>query len=207
MEGGELLGKEILLNLDELVDTIALSKVSEGKASSDYQKQGVLIVKKLSKLLTGLIGPNEDYIRQALSEMMLQRLHDHEVAHDYDEICEMLDKLYKTSVQTSNPTCSVDIDPFRRAVRRLFFQFKIVENYRYQGFIFSYYIPSLGLILDKYTGSHDPDIIRKEYICEQKGIKLISIANDKLLCSREIEKEIKRRLSRKRENVLKTSKH
>ncbi|MGB4504644.1 MAG: hypothetical protein WBI44_07080, partial [Syntrophaceticus sp.] len=93
------------------------------------------------------------------------------------------------------------IDPLQKAINYLFSQYNIIKNYRYHGCFFDYYIPALKVAVDDCT--QGADMVRKEYICRQAGIKYVSINCHELPCSREIIREIKRQLDINNSFVLK----
>jgi hypothetical protein len=200
---GQLLGKEILSKIDMLIEVILSVELSDGKEKMKYQEQGAVLVKEISELLAKLIGPREEYIKDALKELIVQRMPDHNIGNSSDDFNELFKSLYQSSEKQDLPLAvSTPVDPLQRAISYLFSQFNIIKNYRYHGCFFSYYIPSLKIAIDNSAVSQCTDYVRKEYVCRQNGINLISISSRELPCSREIAREIKRRLDINHSPVL-----
>jgi hypothetical protein len=82
---GQLLGKEILSKIDMLIEVILSVELSDGKEKMKYQEQGAVLVKEISELLAKLIGPREDYIKDALKELIVQRMPDHNIGNSSDD--------------------------------------------------------------------------------------------------------------------------
>ncbi|HHV34639.1 MAG TPA: hypothetical protein GXX59_03560 [Syntrophomonadaceae bacterium] len=201
MMDGQLLGKEILAKTDMLIEVILSVELSDGKEKEIYQEQGAALVKEISGLLEKMIGPREEYIRDALKELVAQRMPDN-VSNSIDD--EYFKCLYQSGDSQVEPqVVHYTIDPLQRAINHLFSQFNIIKNYRYQGCIFSYYIPSLKIAIDDCSRSPCTNPVLKKYICRQIGINYVSISSHEVPCSREIIREIKRRLDINNYSVLK----
>jgi hypothetical protein len=192
----QMMEKKILEKVDLLIEIILSLDMCEEQEKSVYLEKGSLIAEELSDLLAELIGPNEDYIQDAMQELILQRMPDYDFEDSAKDINNILERLNqresKTADEFSVSQAAPPLDPLQKAINYLFPQFEIIKNHRHQGHYFSYYIPSLKVAVDD-CSSPVADPVRKEYICRQAGIKLIPISRD-LPCSREIIREIKRRL-------------
>lgn len=197
MKDGQLLEKRILAKIDLLIEVILSMELCGGKEKEKYQEQGSALVKELSDCLTQLIGHREEYIKNAIKELLVQRMPEHNIGSSFGDFDGVFESLYQDGRKHHKPCkrqVTAPVDPLQKAVNYMFSQFNIIKNNRYQGCYFSYYIPSLKIAVDNCTGSQGTETVRKEYICRQAGIKLVFINCHELPCSREIIRGIKRRL-------------
>ncbi len=197
-QDGQLLGMKVLAKIDLLIEVISIIGKNKNGEKEDYFLQGCDLVKELRQLLVQMIGPRDDYIKDAIEELIIQRLPDKDMLSSLDvDLSELLDGMYDrdkpSSLKAVKRVEARDEDPLRKAINYLFPQYKVINNYRKLGCLFKYYIPSLKLAIDKIEeGSSDS--VRKEYICRQSGINFVAIPVKEMSCSREIIKKIKRTL-------------
>jgi predicted RNA-binding protein associated with RNAse of E/G family len=192
----QIIEKKILEKVDLLIEIILSLEMSEEQEKEVYLEKGSVLVNEFSDLLAELIGPNEEYIKDAMKELIIQRMPNYNFENGMEDINNIIEGFNQRDRNAADePSVSQAapiMNPLQKAIKYHFSQFKIVENYRHQGHFFSYYIPSLKVAVDD-CSSLDTYPVRKEYICRQMGIKLIPVGRD-LSCSREIIREIKRRL-------------
>jgi hypothetical protein len=197
-QDGQLLGMKVLAKIDLLIEVISIIGKNKNGEKEDYFLQGCDLVKELRQLLVQMIGPRDDYIKDAIEELIIQRLPDKDMLSSLDvDLSELLDGMYDrdkpSSLKAVKRVEARDEDPLRKAINYLFPQYKVINNYRKLGCLFKYYIPSLKLAIDKIEeGSSDS--VRKEYICRQSGINFVAIPVKEMSCSREMIKKIKRTL-------------
>lgn len=197
LQDGQQLGKKVLAKVDLLVEVISALVINNPEEQEDYFAQGCVLVNELKSLLEEMIGPKEEYIKEAIKELITQRLPEQNILTSYDvDLFELLNSMYIKNESVSNKTAKSvkehDDEPLRKAINYLFPQYKIIKNYRQLGCSFSYYIPSLKLAIDNNTDEKSSDFVRKECISRQIGINFLSIPVKELCCSREIVREIKR---------------
>lgn len=195
MNKRQMAEKMILEKVDLLIEIILSLELCEEQEKEALLEKGSTISEELSDLLAELIGPDEEYIKDAIKELIFQRIPDHDLesgAKSIDYFSQGFKQREGKAHESSVSQAVSIMDPLQKAINYLFSQFKIVKNYRHQGHYFTYYIPSLKVAVDD-CSSPGTDPVRKEYICRQAGIKLIPVSRD-LPCSREIIREIKRRL-------------
>ncbi|HHY41002.1 MAG TPA: hypothetical protein GX502_07090 [Syntrophaceticus sp.] len=198
-QDGQLLGKKVLAKIDLLIEIISIIGRNKIAEKDDYFLQACDLVKELRQLLGQLIGPRDDYIKEAIKELIIQRLPEENMLSSLDvDLSELLNSMYNgvyekeelSLPKTVQRVEARDEDPLRKAIRYLFPQYKVINNYRKLGCLFKYYIPSLKLAIDNIEEGNT-DFVRKECICRQSGINFVAIPVDEMSCSREIIKKIK----------------
>ncbi len=203
---GQLLGKKVLAKIDLLIEVISIIGNNKIGEKDDYFLQACDLVKELRQLLGQLIGPRDDYIKEAIKELIIQRLPDKDMLASLDvDLPELLNSMYHSDQLSLPKTVQRvevrDEDPLRKAINYLFPQYKVINNYRKLGCLFKYYIPSLKLAIDNIEEG-STDSVRKECICRQSGIKFVAIPVKEMSCSREIIRKIKRSLDMNKRLVL-----
>ncbi|MFY9272808.1 MAG: hypothetical protein WBJ83_03955 [Thermacetogeniaceae bacterium] len=194
-QDGQLLGIKVLAKIDLLIELISIIGKNNYGEKEDYFLQGCDLVKELRQLLVQMIGSRDDYIKEAIKELIIQRLPDKDMLDSLDvDLSELLDSMYNRNQPTTTKTVqrleARAEDPLRKAINYLFPQYKVINNYRKLGCFFKYYIPSLKLAIDQ-TEEGSSDSVRKEFICRQWGINFVTIPVKEMSCSREIVKKIK----------------
>lgn len=206
MRDEQLLEKTILAKIDMLIEIIYSVELCGEEEKERYQKQGSALIKELAELLAQLIGPREEYINNAIKELIAQRMPEHNIESSFgvlNELCEIVNQDVSKHSKLDKCQGNDSIDPLQKAINYLFSQYNIIKKFRYHGCFFEYYIPALKVAVDNCTQGADADMVRKEYICRQAGIKYVSINCHELPCSREIIREIKRQLDINNSFVLK----
>lgn len=204
---GQLLGKKVIAKIDLLIEVLSILGNNKIVEKEDYFLQACDLVEELRQLLVQLIGPRDDYIKEAIKELIMQRLPDKDMLASLDvDLSELLDNMYNGDQSSSPKTVQRveprDEDPLRKAINYLFPQYKVINNYRKLGCLFKYYIPSLKLAIDDLEEG-SKDFVRKECICRQAGINFVAIPVKEMSCSREIMRKIKRTLDLKKTIMLK----
>lgn len=212
LQDRQLLGKTLLARVDQLIEVIFSLGLEGKEGNRGYYEQGCLLVREILVFLEQLIGPKDEYFNDAIKELIAQRLPDQNLFNSFGGFQEILERMYqevrsspplKPTEESGRKNHSPQADDLYKAINYLFSQFNLIKNYRHQGCSFSYYIPALKIAIDDCSGKKGTDLVRKEYICRQSGINFISIPCRELPCSREIIREIKRRLDSSDASVLK----
>jgi len=204
---GQLLGKKVIAKIDLLIEVLSILGNNRIAKKEDYFLQACDLVKELRQLLEQLIGPRDDYIKEAIKELIMQRLPDRDMLSNLDvDLAELINDMYDKKQPSLPKTIKRveprDEDPLRKAINYLFPQYKVINNYRKLGCLFKYYIPSLKLAIDTIEEG-STDSVRKEWVCRQSGINLVAIPVKEMSCSREIIRKIKRTLDLNKTLVLK----
>lgn len=196
------IGEHIVDRVDALVNLIML-KSHEKEEREALLSKGHGLVQELSALLEKFLGPDNQYVPQAIRELVKQRLSvdESQVTGDFFEILEEMISLKEVVPSASlsrklmlnaSPQ-NLGSDSLQRAITFLFPEAEILKNYRLCGVNLEYYLPSCGIaVVDeaKENGSH----ALKEYLCKSRGIQLIRLNTQKLNGYREIARYIKWKL-------------
>jgi hypothetical protein len=70
----QIIEKKILEKVDLLIEIILSLEMSEEQEKEVYLEKGSVLVNEFSDLLAELIGPNEEYIKDAMKELIIQRM-------------------------------------------------------------------------------------------------------------------------------------
>lgn len=195
MNKRQMIEKKILEKVDLLIEIILSLEMCEEQEKEVYLEKGSILANEFSDLLAEIIGPNEEYIKDAMKELIFQRMPDYNIENgteDINNFIEGFNQRERKANKSSVSQAATPVDPLQKAINYHFSQYKIIKNHRHKGHFFSYYIPSLKVAVDD-CSSLGTYPVRKEYVCRQAGINLITISRA-LPCSREIIREIKRRL-------------
>jgi hypothetical protein len=194
-----MLEKAILAKIDLLIEIISSMELCEDHEQEELKKRGSALIIELRDLLAQLIGPEEGYVHNAIVELISQRMPGHDVENRLEDLMELVDRERRNEQEYQQEEDNVGPisppDPLQKAVNFLFSQCKVLKNYRYQGLLFSYYIPSLKVAVDNCAELRAAESARKEYVCRKAEIRLISLNCPQLSCSRGIIREIKRGLT------------
>lgn len=79
-QDGQLLGMKVLAKIDLLIEVISIIGKNKNGEKEDYFLQGCDLVKELRQLLVQMIGPRDDYIKDAIEELIIQRLPDKDMS-------------------------------------------------------------------------------------------------------------------------------
>lgn len=191
-----MIGKQIVTKIDALIDVITAVSLQNTEGSEESFRQGCDLVREISVLLEKFLGTSEYYIKQAVQELVKQRLPDNGalVEDFFDILEEMLSFEKPRSVEPSSGNIAFTAcDDLQRALIFLFPNAKIIRNCRFRGIDLEYYIPSCKLAVVN-TAKEKSLQARKDYICQSHGIQLIRVDPQKLTGYREIARYIKRKL-------------
>ncbi len=188
-----MIGKQIVTKIDALIDVITSVSLQNRESRDELFRQGCDLVRDVSVLLEKFLGTSEYYIKQAIQELVKQRLPDNEslVEDFFDILEEMLSFTTHRSAESSSLTAPRD--DLQRALSFLFPNAKIIRNCRFRGVDLEYYIPSCKLAVVNAAKEKSVQA-RKDYICQSHGIQLVRVDPQKLTGYREIARYIKREL-------------
>lgn len=197
-----LLGKQILLRLNHLVELIASAYLAGGKERLSLINESRTEIQDLKWLLAQLLGNHEEYLKTALKELLFQRLPD----KDMLEAVGGLEFLLENDEEKNNDLDSqkynnvLVLDSVEQGLYYLFSQTKIYKNYKYKGFFLDYYLPAEKLaIVD--IGKKRPGNSFLEYLCCQEGIILVYLNKLQIHSSRDAIRIIKKQIIEWRREV------
>lgn len=206
----KLLGKQILSVIDSLVEVLILT-IKTGENDRELEAQGCRHVQELLELLEKFIGPHEDYLKEAIRELLKQRIPDHILADRSDDIYNILAEFYQqihgtiplseTPIVVTAEVSKVPEDILEKAINFLFHRYSIIKDYKFRGQVFNYYLPELKLVVvDSSRGKSN--FVNNRYLHKIPGIQVVAVDCGNLPCSREIAREIKRQLDTTRLSML-----
>lgn len=204
----KLLGKQILSVIDSLIEILILCLKKEGN-DRELKIQGCHCVQELLELLQEFIGPHEEYLKEAIRELLKQRIPDHIMADSSDDIYNILAEFYQQvhSIASSPGVVSEEArkaseDILGKAIRFIFHRYGVIKDYKFRGQVFHFYLPELKLaVVDSSRGKNN--LVNNRYLHKTSGIQVIAVDCGNLPCSREIAREIKRQLDTTRLSMLK----
>lgn len=199
MPGDNMVGKMIILKVDELVEVLTEIVLSGGRDVSEYQQEGLSLLRELNKMLEKVLGPQQKYLYQAVKELVIQRLP--EKSSLKEEICNHLQELLRSAGsvhldKSEGKPQAHDIlkDDTQKALALLFPYEGIIRDYCLKGCHLDYYLPAYKVAVVDNSNTRVKERARREYICQSEGIKLISIDKGKCSGYRELARVIRRQM-------------
>lgn len=199
----------------DLVDRLA-AVIGSLKKEYDEEKirEGQLCIQKLLDMLEKLIGSHEEYLKEAVKELVRQRMSGEEWNACIENI---IDNFYNRVRSTPDPAprpapaprteaaVKNPGDKLGRAINYLFPRCNVIKGFRHRGRFYQYYLPELNMaVLDCSEMEGIARNLNREYGDEQAGIRVIVVDCRMLPCSREIARAIKRQVDTGRISVLKS---
>ncbi|HHW42000.1 MAG TPA: hypothetical protein GXX19_12815 [Syntrophomonadaceae bacterium] len=192
-----MIGKQIVTKIDALIDVIMSVSLQNKESREELYRRGCDLIREVSVLLEKFLGTSEYYIKQAIQELVKQRLPVNEsLVEDFFDILEKM-LFYEAPLSAESTSGKISFtatcDDLQRALSFLFPNTRIIKNCRFQGVDLEYYIPSCKLAVVN-AAKEKCLQARKDYICKSHGIQLIRVDPQKLTGYREIIRHIKREL-------------
>jgi hypothetical protein len=198
------IGQQILNKVDQLIDIIYNAGMQEAGLEDPLFDQGCLVVRELFGLLEQIIGPRVEYMYEAVQELIKQRLPDQRLLNEFGDFFEMLDQMLNHARISHQPLCqgapvlepcAPELrDDLSKALSLLFPSERIIRNFRLQGVILAYYMPSQKLAVDNGDANKDDEKVRREYLCRYQGITLLTVNTQECSGYRDICRIIRRKL-------------
>ncbi|WP_148275877.1 hypothetical protein [Thermacetogenium phaeum] len=190
----------------DMVDRLAAIIGSLRKKEYDKEKlrEGHLCTQKLLAMLEQLIGSHEEYLKEAVKELVRQRMSGEEWNPGVENI---LDDFYRQVRNTldSGPQPDDDFrtetavksppDKLGRAINYLFPRCNVIKGFRHRDRFYQYYLPELNLaVLDCSEVKSSARKLNRGCSDKQAGIRVVAVDCRMLPCSREIARAIKRQV-------------
>lgn len=200
-------GRQVLVFVDRLVAIITSGK--EG-INEEQMKQGYLCMQRLLDILEQMIGPHQEYLKEAVKELIKQRMPDKGYPADLDNIIDVFYRQLRgipDPQPTPNTRAKAEVknpeDKLERAINFLFPRSVVIKDFRHKGQVYQYYIPELKLAVLDCSGA-ESNALNREYYNRKAGIQVIAVDCRMLPCSREIARQIKRQVDTARCCMLKS---
>lgn len=199
LPGDQMIGHRIISKVDGLIEVITAANMQ----SSEEQRQelvdrGCLLTGEIISLLVKIIGQNNNYLHEALKELVKQRVSGQGLLADgfFETFEEMHDQAVgKTKVETpAKQVTTTPVDDLQRALLLLFPLAKIVKNHKLYGVDLNYFIPSLKLAIIDTATEKDFEQARRDFLFRRDGIQVIRLDAQSAIGYREIARNIKRQL-------------
>jgi hypothetical protein len=199
-----LIGHQVLSKVDSLIEMINVASSSDPELKAQAYEQGCLLTRELVVLLEQIIGPQEEYLNQAVRELINQRLTDQRLINDFDEFFNTLDSICRQVQQEHQQRLALGKPDVRyqptgpeanlnRVLAMLFPNEQVLRNYNYRGVCFFCFLPGLKLALDL-PAPDSGDFVRKEYFCRKDGIRLVQLSSERMSNYRELLRDLRRQL-------------